>query len=51
MFSWKFETEYGTFQLTIPRDHNRDFSPTLIPTYGGLVIAWKRWLLNFIKLV
>ena len=33
-YSRKFETKYGTVQLTIPRDRNGDFSPALIPAYG-----------------
>ena len=33
-YSQKFETKYGTVQLTIPRDRNGDFSPALIPAYG-----------------
>ena len=30
----KFETKYGTVQLTIPRDRNGNFSLALIPSYG-----------------
>ena len=33
-YSWKFETKYGTVQLSIPRDCNGNFSPALIPSYG-----------------
>ena len=33
-YSRKFETKYGTVQLTIPRDHNGNFSPALLPAYG-----------------
>ena len=33
-YSRKFETKYGTVQLTIPRDRNGYFSPALIPAYG-----------------
>ena len=33
-YSRKFETKYGTVQLTIPRDRNGNFSPALIPSYG-----------------
>ena len=33
-YSRKFETKYGTVQLSIPRDRNGNFSPALIPSYG-----------------
>ena len=33
-YARKFETKYGTVQLTIPRDRNGNFSPALIPAYG-----------------
>ena len=33
-YSRKFETKYGTVQLTIPRDRNGNFSLALIPSYG-----------------
>ena len=33
-YSRKFETQYGTVQLIIPRDRNGNFSPALIPAYG-----------------
>ena len=33
-YSRKFETKYGTVQLSIPRDRNGNFSPALIPAYG-----------------
>ena len=33
-YSRKFETKYGTVQLSIPRDCNGNFSPALIPSYG-----------------
>ena len=33
-YSRKFETKYGTVQLTIPRDRNGNFSPAFFPTYG-----------------
>ena len=33
-YSRKFETKYGTVQLTIPRDRNGNFSPALLPAYG-----------------
>ena len=33
-YSRKFETKYGTVQLTIPRDCNGNLSPALIPSYG-----------------
>jgi len=33
-YSRKFETKYGTVQLTIPRDRNGNFRPALIPSYG-----------------
>ena len=32
-YSWKFETKYGTVQLSIPRDRNGNFSPALLPAY------------------
>lgn len=34
IYARKFETKYGTVQLTIPRDRNGNFSPALLPTYG-----------------
>ena len=33
-YSRKFETKYGTVQLSITRDRNGNFSPALIPAYG-----------------
>ena len=33
-YSRKFETKYGTVQLTILRDCNGNFSSALIPSYG-----------------
>ena len=33
-YARKFETKYGTVQLTIPRDRNGNFSPALLPAYG-----------------
>ena len=33
-YARKFETKYETVQLTIPRDRNGNFSPSLIPAYG-----------------
>ena len=33
-YSRKFETKYGTVQLTIPRERNGNFSPSLISAYG-----------------
>lgn len=33
-YSRKFETKYGTVQLTIPRNRNENFTPDLIPSYG-----------------
>ena len=33
-YSRKFETKYGTVQLTVPRDRNGNFTPALIPAYG-----------------
>ena len=33
-YSRKFETKYGTVQLSIPRDCNGNFSPALLPAYG-----------------
>ena len=34
IYARKFETKYGTVQLTIPRDRNGNFSPALLPAYG-----------------
>ena len=33
-YARKFETKYGTVQLSIPRDRNGNFSPALLPAYG-----------------
>lgn len=33
-YSRKFETKYGTIQLSIPRDRNGNFSSASIPSYG-----------------
>ena len=33
-YACKFETKYGTVQLSIPRDRNGNFSPALLPAYG-----------------
>ena len=33
-YAQKFETKYGTVQLSIPRDRSGNFSPALIPSYG-----------------
>ena len=33
-YARKFETKYGTVQLTIPRDRNENFSTALFPAYG-----------------
>ena len=33
-YSRKFETKYGTVQLSIPRDRNGNFTPALIHAYG-----------------
>lgn len=33
-YSRKFETKYGTVQLSIPRDRKGNFTPALIPAYG-----------------
>ena len=40
-YSRKFETKYGTVQLTIPRDRNGNFSSALIPAYGRRDDTWK----------
>ncbi|RSI43782.1 Transposase, Mutator family [Streptococcus cristatus] len=40
-YSRKFETKYGTVQLSIPRDRNGNFSPALIPAYGRRDDTWK----------
>lgn len=33
-YSRKFETKYGSVQLSIPRVRNGNFSPALVPAYG-----------------
>ncbi len=45
-YARKFETKYGTVQLSIPRDRNGNFSPALLPAYGRPDDHLKRWLSN-----
>lgn len=50
-YARKFETKYGTVQLSIPRDRNGNFSPALLPVslMDVEMTTWKRWLSNSIK--
>lgn len=50
-YARKFETKYGTVQLSIPRDRNGNFSPALLPAslMDVEMTTWKRWLSNSIK--
>ena len=48
-YSRKFETKYGTVQLTISRDRNGNFSQLSSPLMDVEMTTWKRWLSNSIK--
>ena len=48
-YSRKFETKYGTVQLTIPRDRNENFSPAFLPLMDIEMTTGKSWLSNSIK--
>ena len=45
-YSRKFETKYGTVQLTIPRDRNENFSPAFLPTYGHRDDNWEELVIK-----
>ena len=45
-YSLKFETKYGTVQLTIPRDCNENFSPAFLPTYGHRDDNWEELVIK-----
>ena len=47
-YARKFETKYGTVQLSIPRDRNT-LVQLCFPLMDVEMTTWKRWLSNSIK--
>ncbi|EHE94905.1 Transposase [Streptococcus thermophilus CNCM I-1630] len=48
-YARKFETKYGTVQLSIPRDRNGNLDQLCFPLMDVEMTTWKRWLSNSIK--